>query len=185
MHLRKQGAKDFCSERSCPSLPLPHTHHHFSSSSELTFTPPPPTPVPPAASTCSPTLPRAGEAGPGSLPQATARRPLPHPCAQWAGKGMELDASMPPLTRTWQGRGGEEVGRCPCQMLVNTFWGLSGSMSTLQAAPLSEPQFLPLSGEHHSDAPSSPPPPHTHKVVLRPKCNHRSSTLPSVGGTSP
>lgn len=68
-------------------------------------------PVPPVySSACSPPLPRAGEAGPGSLPQAIARCPLPHPCAQWTGEGTELDVQIPPLMKTGQARAGEEAG---------------------------------------------------------------------------
>lgn len=138
MNLRNQGTRDFCSEMEQP-LPTPATHPPpFVSPPWCPLTPPPPAPEPPAySSACSAPIPGAGEAGQGSLPQATARRPLPHPSAQWAGEGTELHAWMPPPTGTrLAGRGGGRhpgaLVRC-CEHRLGLIWV---SLYSASPAPL-------------------------------------------------
>ena len=62
-----------------------------------------------------------------------------------------------PRGHAWQGR--EEGGtRAPSSDAASTAWVLSGSVSTRQAPPLSEPQLLPLVSEYPSDPPRPNPP---------------------------
>lgn len=164
--MRNQGPEIPALEWSWPSPSLTHSHHHFSFLSVLPLT----LPVPPAySSACSPALPRAGEAGPGSLPQAIARCPLSHPCAQWTGEGTELDVRMPPLMKTGRAGMGAQV---PMSDAFEPIPGLIRLRSSLTSA---------------SSSVTSGRPPHslrlgfllcqvritvtpTHRPVPRPKC---------------
>lgn len=162
----EQGlAEGCCSEVKCPPFsPTSPPPPVLASVPPSPFTPN--TGLPPSAR--SPALPGAGEAGPRSVPQAAARRPLSHPRAQWAGEGTDLDAQRPPLTRTGQvgtrvrssghvpgcGRPGRTVG------LASATSGPSGRLLPCEPGPLSRD----LTGPHGQVCPpsaGSPPAPST------------------------
>lgn len=153
-HLRNRGARGFCSEVE-QALPAPATHPPPFVSPQCPLSPHCPQPlslllIPPPAVPPSPELvKRVRDLYHKRLPDVRFLIPVLN--------GLEKVRSCTPgcphpRGHAWQGR--EEGGtRAPSSDAASTAWVLSGSVSTRQAPPLSEPQLLPLESEHPSDPP--------------------------------